>query len=81
MMNQLENLGPLIRSLRGAKNMTQCVFADKLGVTPQAVSKWENGLGYPDIMLFPAIADTLEVSIEELFGRKPRVVTVIQYAS
>ena len=39
-----------------------------LGITPQAISKWENGVGYPDVTLFPDIARSLDVSLEMLFG-------------
>lgn len=74
MTNDLGNLGIAIRRLRTDKGLTQEGFAAKLGITPQAVSKWETGLGYPDITMLPAIADALGVSIEELFGREPKVI-------
>ena len=48
--------------------MTQEAFAVKLRITPQAVSKWENGLGYPDVTLFPEIAEILNIPIGRLFG-------------
>ncbi len=52
--------------------MTQEVFASELGITPQAVSKWETGIGYPDVALFPQISCLLGVSIGSLFGEKER---------
>jgi transcriptional regulator with XRE-family HTH domain len=60
-------LGEKIRTLRKAKNISQEVLAQYLGVSFQAVSKWENGDSMPDILLVPAIASFFEVSIDELF--------------
>ncbi len=65
------SLGGNISALRKAKGMTQEEFAEKLGVTPQAVSKWENGVSCPDIMLLPRIAEIFGVSIDELMGKEP----------
>ena len=42
--------------------------SQKLGVTPQAVSKWENDISYPDILLLPKIAEMLGVSVDELLS-------------
>lgn len=67
MMNVTE-FGALIAKKRKEANLTQEAFAAKLGITAQAVSKWENGIGLPDVTLFPAIASTLGVSIDALFG-------------
>ena len=53
-------LGSSIRSLRIKKKLTQAQLADILGVTDKAVSKWERDLSYPDIALFPKLADILE---------------------
>ena len=58
-----------LKSLRRAKGMKQEELAELVGVTPQAVSKWEQG-GMPDAALLPAIADALNVSIDALFGRE-----------
>jgi len=46
--------------------MTQVQLADILGVTDKAVSKWERDLSYPDIILFPRLADVLGVTVDEL---------------
>ena len=66
MMNQ--TLGSRIAELRRKKNMTQEDLANALGVTPQAVSKWENDLSCPDITLLPQLAKLLGVSVDELLG-------------
>lgn len=60
-------LGEKIRSLRKGKNISQEVLAQYLGVSFQAVSKWENGDTMPDVTLIPAIASFFEVSTDELF--------------
>ena len=61
------NLGEKIRSLRKAKNISQEILAQYLGVTFQAVSKWENGDTMPDVTMIPAIASFFDVSTDELF--------------
>ena len=55
-----------IKAFREKKNMTQQELADRLCVTRQAVSNWENGKTEPDIETLSMIATVLEVSIEEL---------------
>ncbi|MBO5757745.1 MAG: helix-turn-helix domain-containing protein [Clostridia bacterium] len=60
-------LGEKIKTLRKQKNISQEVFAKYLGVSFQAVSKWENGLTMPDVTLIPAIASFFGVSTDELF--------------
>ena len=60
------SFGGLVRSLRLQNKMTQVQLADRVGVTDKAVSKWERGLSYPDIALFPALADVLGVSVSDL---------------
>ena len=57
-----------LRELRLRDGRTQETLADTLGVTPQAVSRWERGICYPDMELIPAIANCFGVSIDELFG-------------
>ncbi len=63
-----ENIGVKIAELRRAHNMKQDELAEMLGVTPQAVSKWENGASMPDISLLPKIAQIFGVTIDDLFG-------------
>ena len=60
-------LGEKIRTLRKEKNISQEVLAQYLGVSFQAVSKWEKGETMPDVTLIPAIASFFEVSTDELF--------------
>jgi len=62
-------LGENIRSLRIAKGITQEKFGYEMGVSAQAVSRWENGATYPDIMMLPMIADFFDVTLDELMGR------------
>lgn len=60
-------MGAKIRSLRKARNLSQDVLAQYLGVSFQAVSKWENGTAMPDVAMIPAIASFFDVSTDELF--------------
>jgi len=59
-------LGSCIRTLRVRNNMTQAQLAGIVGVTDKAVSKWERDLSYPDIFLFPMLADVLGTSVDDL---------------
>lgn len=61
-------LGETIRRLRKRDNRTQEHLASALGVSNQAVSRWEANGGYPDIEILPAIANYFHVTIDELFG-------------
>ena len=60
-----------IAALRKEKGMTQEELAAKLGVSGQAVSKWESGACCPDIGLLPVLADVFGVTMDELMGRTP----------
>ena len=62
------NLGVKIRELRRRDGRTQESLADALGVTSQAVSRWEAGGSYPDMEMIPAIANYFGITIDELFG-------------
>ena len=59
-------LGSCIRTLRMQNNLTQLQLAELLGVTDKAVSKWERDLSYPDIALFPKLADILGTTVDGL---------------
>ena len=64
-----QTMGKRIAAARKAKGLTQDQLAEKLGVTAQAVSKWENDLSCPDISTLPALADIFNVTVDELLGR------------
>lgn len=70
------SLGKKISELRKEKGITQEELADKLGVSPQAVSKWENDLSCPDIMSLPDIAEIFGITIDELFGKTKQKLTL-----
>ena len=61
-------IGTNIRALRRKHHITQEQLADKLGVSYQSVSRWENDTCYPDMELLPALARIFSVSIEHLLG-------------
>lgn len=71
-------LGKRIGMLRRQKGLKQDELADKLGVSPQAVSKWENDQTCPDISLLPELARILEVSVDELLSGKQESAPVVQ---
>ena len=62
------SIGNRISQFRKEKGYTQEEMAEKLGVTPQAVSKWENDISYPDILLLPKIAVMLGVTVDVLLS-------------
>ena len=61
------NLGGTIRDLRKQRGITQETLAAALCVTPQAVSKWESGVSFPEMTMIPMIAGYFEVSLDTLF--------------
>ena len=67
-MEYMKNFASIIIQKRKELGLTQEALAARLCITPQAVSKWENGVGLPDVTLFPAIAQVLGVTTDELFG-------------
>ena len=58
----LNKSGKMLRDLRKAKGLTQKQVAEKLGITPKAISKWETGNGFPDVSVIASLAEVLEVS-------------------
>lgn len=78
------NIGTKIKELRRRDGRTQEALAEALGVTNQAVSRWESGGSYPDMEIVPAIANYFHVSIDELFGyqndREERIKEIIEKA-
>lgn len=67
MKYDFSRLGENIATLRRAAGLTQELLADQLGVTSQAVSKWERQISCPDVSLLPAMAEVFGVGIDELF--------------
>lgn len=61
-----ESIGRRIAQRRLAKGMTQERLAREMGVSAQAVSKWENDLNYPDVTLLAPLARLLETTVDEL---------------
>lgn len=64
-MDLIKN-GQLLKKLRSEKNMTQKELADKLGIVPKTVSKWETGNGFVDVSMLSMLAEILGVSEKTL---------------
>lgn len=72
-----QKIGTFILTKRKDKNMTQKQLAKSLGITEQAVSKWERGLGIPDVFLLIDLSKILEVSVQEILtGERNKNITV-----
>lgn len=65
------SVGENIAYFRKKLGLTQEMLSERIGVTAQAVSKWENGRSLPDIGLLPVIAECFSVSLDELFDYRP----------
>ena len=79
-MNQ-KKIGKFICSLRKEKQLTQEQLAEKLGVSINAVSKWERGLSFPDVSLYKDLCKELDINIEELInGEKSKSSTAKEKA-
>ncbi len=61
-------IGKCIRNYRKQHRLTQGEFGAFIGVSAQAVSKWERELCYPDLFLLPDIANLIGISIDEMMG-------------
>lgn len=66
-----ETLGKRIARYRKQLGLTQDALAEKLGITAQAVSKWENDQSCPDIATLPKLSEIFGISIDELLGQEP----------
>lgn len=66
MNNQKNNIASNLRHLRAQRNISQEEVAEQIGVTRQAVAKWENGDTLPDILNCEALADFFDVSLNDL---------------
>ena len=62
-----QKAGSLIAAIRKEQNRTQQDLANELGVSGAAVSKWERGIGFPDVSLIEPLAASLGITIAELF--------------
>ena len=62
------DIGTTIRRLRRTKGLTQEDLAAKLGITVQTVSRWGNGVNYPDVTMLPELASLFEVTADHLLG-------------
>jgi DNA-binding XRE family transcriptional regulator len=65
----LEKFGRILLELRKERGWTQSTLAKKMNLSAQSVSKWERGTSYPDIGLFPVLAEIFDVDIDVLFGK------------
>lgn len=72
-----ETFGQRISKLRKEKGFTQSELADKVGVSAQAVSKWENDQATPDIDMLLTLAVLFEVTLDELLGKEKPVSTML----
>lgn len=72
-----KTLGERIAAIRKAEGLTQEELAEKLGVSGQAVSKWENDLTCPDIMLLPRLARLGGITVDELLTGEGKPETVL----
>ena len=73
-----ETFGQRFQRLRKEAGLTQEEAAEKVGITPQGVSKWENDLSSPDINILVKLAEILGVSVEELLGEEKEKTQVLQ---
>ena len=60
------NIGKKIKDLRQENNLTQEELANDLSVSFQAVSRWENGMSYPDIEILPILANMFDITVDDL---------------
>ena len=71
-MNQSERIAGRIKAARKTKQLSQEQLAERLGVSPQAVSTWEQGKFIPDSSHLPALAKTLDLSLDALFTEEEK---------
>ena len=73
----MKALGTKISELRKARGMTQDELADKMGVSPQAVSKWENDLSMPDLPVLIELSDFFHISLDDFLKEKVQTVDLL----
>lgn len=76
----MNTIGSRIAQKRKALGLTQEALASQLGISSQAISKWENDISYPDIALLPALAKILNCTTDELLSGKTDEVRIIPEA-
>ena len=76
-----ETLGKRISVRRKALGLTQDALAEQLGITAQAVSKWENDLSCPDITMLPRLAEIFCCTTDELLGLSPKIISTSEAAA
>lgn len=76
MLMNMNNFGRMIYILRKKLGITQAELARRLNISDKAVSKWENGIGYPEITMLPLLAEVFSVPIDYFFKGKPKGITV-----
>ncbi len=74
-----KTIGARISELRRANGLTQEEVAEKMGVSAQAVSKWENDVSCPDIMALPTLAKLLGVTVDDLLSEEGEAVPETKY--
>lgn len=70
-------VGARIAKLRAEKNLTQAALGELLGISDKTISKWECGGCFPDVSLFPKLADTFGVTVDYLMRGEGRVISKI----
>ena len=73
-----KSMANFICELRKSKKLTQKQLAERLNITDKAVSKWERGLGYPDIAILPSLAEVLGVTANELLSGEMKVSSPVE---
>lgn len=71
-----ETFGQRLAALRKEKGLTQSDIADKVGITAQAVSKWENDQASPDIDILIKLSEIFDISLDELLGKEKASVSL-----
>ncbi len=73
-MQQMNGIGERLSVCRQNRKMTQEELANRLGITPQALSKWERGISFPDVLMLADLAKVLEVSTDYILGAGTQVI-------
>ena len=74
----LQKTGNLIATLRREKKLTQKQLAEKLGISPKTVSKWERGQGFPDVSFLSELSEIFSVDVRKLLaGEMPKSKTEV----